>query len=353
MVLIYGSWAMVVLVIIGLVMFIKKGFHEIALLAVMVALCFLWIVISFIVINNHMMSEERWVKLPMAEMKTLEQFFSHREEQQEWKEKENFQKLHIEQEAWANIEISMEMIDYFDDLCDNIYKNGNVDTEYVQIDDEETKQKIYDIRKDVTNYKAETADDFMEEYEMWDWLYQTEKLPVDCYQKGRAMRDSFEMETNVSFSDRLYRAAVAVESEETFLTYADRNINDGGENIIINAEDIAFFNGKIFISMSDYARIQGGDYANCFLMIAYSSMRCAKNLMSKDHPDYALVCYYIGMIGERMMNRVSSVSNLYTQLKQEALENYQESLTTLEGTGSYNEEKDMRERIQKSIEIMK
>lgn len=162
--------------------------------------------------------------------------------------------------------------------------------------------------------------------------------PACLYQLFRALADTVYTEyASLPFEYLVDIAADAVACGEQFLTYEDRNIESGDKILIINAEDVALMNGKIYWDLADC--LEHGHtsqapqtydiYRNCFYVAGYQCMvqgaiQAAAGMDAEQDPEYAKLLYYVGNLGEKMVTqgRIPREDALYSQMGQDTLRYY-------------------------------
>lgn len=250
--------------------------------------------------------------------------------------------------------ITKVLIDYYQTELSSFYQNGaNAAETPIAPDD---PQEYSDKRMQVKDVEADNAADYLIEFGLWNYLYQYSGQPVDLYQSQRSLRDALDKGGYEDSEDLLLKTAEIVYRSEKFLTYGDRNINPEKEAIYINAEDIAFENGKLYDKLVDRLSIIGSveeqQYSNSYLVIAYVLMHHAEELMEEENEKYAVVCYYIGNIGEQILSRISKESSIYAEIGDEVLAYYRKAKMLLESGREYKKEAGMSKNIENGIDTV-
>lgn len=277
----------------------------------------------------------------------------------DYKRKVQLQRLHVKEDfVGIDKELSFSMIESYKEELGTIYEN-NHPVDYVEVDtiDIELVEEIKDSSYCLENDKAVS---FLEEYRDNDTVYRNKKSAAALYQSGRAVKDVLEVsgDRNLELDEIFYLASEAVSREEKFLQYKDRNINPGSESIILQVEDIAFMNGKIYYRLAKFCMGNQGEkeqYVNSFFSLAYVCMQKSQEEMSirENHKDYAIVEYYLGNIGELMVGRVKRDGDIYGWLLEKSKQHYEKANDLIQnGSGFYREEKNMRKNIQKGLETL-
>lgn len=259
-----------------------------------------------------------------------------------WKESESLLKLHVE-EGFINSAISKEMFDYYEELFSEIYKNG-------------TKVELVkgaDLKGEAKNYSS-LENEYLKEADRWKSSYDLTQNSACLYQYGRALNDAAMTIRGVAFMDMLEIAADAIFIEELFLSFNDRNIN-GNEPIIMNVEDISFMNGKLYLHAAVSASAGGEEkeYENCLLVEAYTCIEQGLSQIDRQNDMYALLTYYLGNIGERMLWRIPKEDPLYQIIGNKVLKNYMEALELVEENPDfYVTEKNMQKNLKDGISTL-
>lgn len=295
--------------------------------------------------------EFTYLKTSLAEQTSLEVLFSP-EETEDWQLSECFQKLHIE-EKFLNMEITEEAVDFFMDVVEALYQNGHRTMLPAKEADEEERARLKKTRKQVTEFKAATEEEYKQEAEGWYDLYEYSGRSVDLYQSSRALKDALEVGANKDFEAMLRIAADAVNRSERFLEFEDRNINTKENAIVKNAGDIALSNAKVYWQLARRSKIGNEEeraYTNAFLMLAYACAGQAEQQMDIGHRDYAKALYYKGNTGEQILKRISQESPLYQEMGEQVLRDYESALSCLiSRPGYYNQEEAMEKNINNGI----
>lgn len=282
-----------------------------------------------------------YIQTELASQKEINILFSQEvADDDEWKESETLLKLHVE-EGFVNTEISQGMLDYYEELFSGIYKNG-------------TKKEL-GKGMDLIEVKTSIVDnEYIKEANDWKSLFDTNKNSSCFYHYGRALNDAAMTINEISFMDRLEIAAYAISVEEEFLSYYDRNINDD-EPVIINVENISLMNGKLYLHLAICAGAgeEEKDYANCFLVEAYKCIEQGQHQIDMQNKMYALLTYYLGNIGEKMLWKISKEDDLYMLVGKNALENYQKALKLIEDDPNfYVKEENMEINLKNGISTL-
>lgn len=318
------------------------------------------IIISFIMfficdwrVEHH---EYDYIRTVLAEQTDLETLFTKelKEEHKnnEFESKEYMEKLHISEEN-PMAEITEENIEDRRKLFENIYQTGKKESGNDKNYNNTVTSWLQEIRDEVTNKKSVTVEEYIEEYEKWDILFDHYGLSSDLYQSSRAAKDALvKWDSSVSEEEMLEIAGDAIYKSEHFLEYEDRNIHKEGESIIIGIKDIAFSNGKVYSQL--YTKSQDEEeikkYDKEFLVNAYVSMVYAEKNISEKDVDYAKINYYIGDICEKMLDEISNEDKFYIETAKEALEHYRIASESLKMNPSYyKKESNMQQNIENGI----
>jgi len=287
----------------------------------------------------------------MAEQKKLEILFQD-EVQIELNENEDMRKLHIETEALLT-EITEEEIGERKDLFRGIYKAGTeLSGTNVELDSE-TEKEMTELRTKVDGTKSSTLAEYQQEFEDRSILFENEGLPSDLYQSGRAARDMIEVGRSECNDEKLIRtAAEAVYRGERFLGYKNRNIHTKENPVIIEAEDMLFYNGKVFyqLYLEAETREELKDYKKDFIVNAYACMVLAEEAITEEDTMYAIVNYYIGNIGEKMSKEIPEEDFFHEEIAEGASEHYATALRCLENRADYyDKESNMQKNCRDGI----
>lgn len=276
--------------------------------------------------------------------------------------KKEYEKSKFESEEWIGqlhiseenpmVEITKENIEDKYELFESIYQIGEKESGNGKKNDETTRW-LQELRKEVTNKKSVTLEEYIEEYKKWDILFEYYGLSSDLYQSSRSAKDALvKWDSSVSEKEMLEIAGDAIYKSECFLKYKDRNIHEEGESIIVGIKDIAFSNGKVYSQLYMKSQKEEGmkKYDKEFLVNAYVSMVYAEKEISKEDIDYAKINYYIGDICEKMLDEISNKDEWYIEVAKEALEHYEIAWESLKlKVGYYKQEHSMRKNIENGI----
>lgn len=274
-----------------------------------------------------------------------------------WPLPETLQRLHIS-ENYVGADISQMMLETYRNNFQEIYINGSnlrkgaVFPQWLNLDKE-----AYQVLAE------ETLSNILREAEKCKYS----SRPACLYQLFRALADAVYVEyANLSFEYLLDIAADAVACGELFLTYEDRNIADGTSALVINSEDVALMNGKIYWTLAScleygYADQKYDIYRNCFYVAGFQCMaqgikQAKEGIDGENDHVYAKMKYYMGNFGEKMVrkNRIPKGDALYKQMGEDALRNYNHALELLITPGRmYDEEFNMRGNIEAGISTLK
>lgn len=262
-----------------------------------------------------------------------------------WIKSESISQLHIK-EGFVKKEISQEMFDYYEGIFSEICKNGKK----MQLD-ENGRRNI----KEEEYFSMNTK--YIQEAKKWKKSYDREGVLGCLYHYGRSLNEAAMTFEDMPFMDRLEIAADSVSIEEEFLSCSDRNINAGGDTpVIINAEKISLMNGKLYLHIAICAEAGNEEekgYANCLLVEAYKCIEQGRFQISMGNKRYALLTYYQGNIGERILGKISKEDDLYNVLGQKALENYKSSLELIENNPHfYKKEANMKKNLKRGISTL-
>ncbi len=296
--------------------------------------------------------EHDFISNALAEQTDLEVLFTkelkEENEVSEFESKEYIERLHISEEN-PMMEITKNKIEDRYKLFESIYQIGGKESG----NNKTITSWLQKIREEVTNRKSVTLEEYIEEYEKWDILFEHYGLSSDLYQSSRSAKDALvKWDYSVSEEEMLEIAGDAIYKSEHFLEYKDRNIHEEGESIIIGIKDIAFSNGKVYSQLymksQNVAEIKQNDKE--LLVNAYVSMVYAEKEISEEDIDYAKVNYYIGDICEKMLGEISSEDILYIEIAKEALQHYEIALDSLKmNPGYYAQERNMQKNIENGI----
>ena len=277
-------------------------------------------------------------------------------EDSEWKGMAYLKKMHVMVDS-DETGITEKRVKAYYDLIDTIYING--DKNEIEGMDGEAG---YEIKVKIQN---QAIKDYLQEAENWKGKFDNDMQPAYLYQYSRSLRDALTVENaDMETLEILGIAAESIVCGEKFLKYGDRNINGREVEIHVNADDIAFFNGKVYyllaekISKNIEAEAKWGEE---FWMLSFACMCKADGLITENDPKYALINYYIGNIAERMMPKIAAKqgkSEYYFDMREIALEHYIIAKKALERSKIdndviYDEEKGMVENIENGIRTVK
>lgn len=282
----------------------------------------------------------KYIQTELASQKEVDVLFVQEiNDDNKWKNIESFSKLHVE-EGFVNAEISQEMFNFYKGLFSQIYKNGS-------------KTKL-DGKVEIGNYTTINYI-YIQDANRWRALYDENEYPNCFYQWGRALNDAAMTIKKLPFIETLEIAADAISIEEEFLSYYDRNIN-GDNPLIINAEDVALMNGKLYFHLAIRAEAENSEekgYANCFLVEAYECIKQGQTQIDMQNDLYALLTYYLGNIGETILWKIHEDDDLYMIMGKKALENYKTSLILIENNPDfYRKEENMEKNIKEGISTL-
>lgn len=294
--------------------------------------------------------ELTYIRNSIAVQKSIDMLFINEPEDDEMIK--CLQKMHVKIEAEEK-SISSAGLDYYTDLIEEIYVNGSQETKRQKGND----KGVGDKRRKAEKYNAQTSEDYLEEAGLWKQLFDDSSLPSDLYQYSRALKDAVEKGSEMEMLEMLDIASEAIDKGEEFLRYGDRNINGEEKKIFINAEDMAFTNGKIYYQLAE--RFANGtkeerEWVDSLWMLSYSCMLQADALINEDSVNYAKVKYYMGNICEHMLKRIFRADDLYFTIGREALSNYDSAQKALEQKENYYEvEGSMENNIRNGMETVK
>lgn len=292
-------------------------------------------------------SKHLYIQTSLASQSEVSLLFSQevKNNESDNKESELLAKLHIP-ESFINAKVSKNMFYYFDEKLSPIYKNG-------------TKSKS--VGTDMADYEdAEYIfidNDYIREANYWKNEYISNHQPPFLYQYGRALNDAAMTLDDLPFSSMIEITADAVSSVEKFLSYNSRNINTNMDMVIINVENISLMNGKLLLHVATIASSieEGKSYENCLLVEAYVCVERGLNQIDEKNPQYALLAYYLGCIGERLLFQINKIEDsvLYEEIGKKAIKSYEQSLEMIENNPNlYAMEIDMENRLKKSISTL-
>lgn len=273
-----------------------------------------------------------------------------------WPLPETLQRLHIS-ENYVGADISQMMLETYRNNFQKIYINGSnlregaVFPQWLNFD-REAYQALTD----------ETLSNILCEAEKC----KCSSRPACLYQLFRALADAVYVEyANLPFEYLFDIAADAMACGELFLTYEDRNIADGTSVLVINSEDVALMNGKIYWTLAScleygYADQKYDIYRNCFYVAGFQCMaqgaeQAKEGIDGENDRVYAKMQYYMGNFSEKIVkkNRIPKEDALYKQMGEDALRHYSRALELLTTTGRvYDEEFNMRSNIQAGISTL-
>lgn len=223
------------------------------------------------------------------------------------------EKLHLPESYFAQ-DVDWQTMEYYDALAEGIYREG--DREELEVLPAWTE-----IEPDYLGLPGEA----MEQARAARNCYIKGNGNSNLYQVGRALHDVvMEGKGNISLDMLLQISADSMEALELFLTYKDRVINSEGPDII-SATDIALFNGKLCIKLAVY--VDAGDekyrgYTNSLLAQGYAIFKRGLEQSTEDDKKYALISYYVGVSGERLLKTLPEGTPLYTEIGKTAMEGY-------------------------------
>ena len=114
-------------------------------------------------------------------------------------------------------------------------------------------------------------------------------------------------------------------------------------------------NGKLYLHLAICAGAgeEEKDYANCFLVEAYKCIEQGQHQIDMQNKMYALLTYYLGNIGEKMLWKISKEDDLYMLVGNNALENYQKALKLIEDDPNfYVKEENMEINLKNGISTL-
>ena len=292
-----------------------------------------------------------YIRTSMAEQKKIEMLFEV-EETVELNENEDMRKLHIEIDS-PLMKITEEEIEDRIILFGGIYKVGTeIPNKNIKLDSK-TAEQMQELRTKVNGMKSAAFSEYQEEFEAWSTLFENMNLPSDLYQSSRAARDMIEVGRSECDGEELLRtAAEAVYRGEIFLGYENRNINTEEVPVIIEADDMLFYNGKVFyqLYLEAETREELNVYKKEFIVNAYVCMVLAEKAITEEDAMYAMVNYYIGNIEELMLEEILEEDSFYGEIVQKALEHYRIALSCLENRPDYyDKEWNMQKNCQDGI----
>ncbi|MCM1253682.1 MAG: hypothetical protein NC321_12740 [Clostridium sp.] len=284
-----------------------------------------------------------YIHTSMAEQKNLNTLFSD-ETQVRIEEKEYIGKLHIELPI---VEITEERISMREAAFAEIYRGGTLQPNLNVKSDLMTEEDMQRIRLAVNEMRSITFEEYQTEYEAWCTLFENIGLPSDLYQSSRAARDMLEVgRLQCDDTELLEIAAEAVYRGEQFLSYENRNINTKDAPVIIEVKDMLFYNGKVFyqLYLETETREELKKYQKDFIVNAYVCMVLAEKMMTEEDIEYAKVNYYIGNIGEKMLNEILRDNSIYIQIANEAKAHYETALSSMEKRVDYYDKESNMEK---------
>ena len=261
------------------------------------------------------------------------------------------EKLHIES-RYTGAELSAEMLAFYQNLLEPYYQEGDQQSPEPDLSEDESEM-IQEIRDKAAMTLSRTVGDFDQEYQEWAYVYEKAKDLKALYQSSRAIGDAFMEDENPSWKNLFYRASEAVSRGEEFLRFADRSITYKADSKIIYGSDIAFVNGKIYYRLSELAGSfgeTGKSYRNSMMALSRACMNIALKTTDRENKRYAVLCYYLGNMDEKIVKALPENSPITEKMIREGLYYYREAQTVLEeGKTSYDKEENMRVNIEAGI----
>lgn len=149
------------------------------------------------------------------------------------------------------------------------------------------------------------------------------------YQYGRALSEFEPKGSDLLFSVTLLIMSESLYSMESFLEYADRNVNSENMPVEIDAYQIALMEGKMFLSNSKLAveSEEGAAFSNCFLVEALVSFEIGLSQIDSSNKYYVLLSYYVGNAGQNILYKIDQDSDpeLYSSIGNKSMRAYQDA----------------------------
>lgn len=256
------------------------------------------------------------------------------------------ERLHI-LDLYVGVAPSQAMLTAYKDELESLYRNGS---------NAAPTEPLLSEPFDNSHYAAlsEAAKDDIKEQQENCAVH---SHPAYLYQLERALTDGALSEyAHLTYTDLLELSADAVTCGERFLTYGNRNINSQQTPLIINAEDVALMNGKLFWVLGDC--LENGNvpdeyeqYLNSFYAAGFQCMALGREQIREDDPDYAIFCYYMGNFSERLLGGLSEEEEFYQTLGKNSIGYYGKARDLLK-TGGYDAEDDMALHIEDGIRTL-
>lgn len=265
------------------------------------------------------------------------------------------ERLHLLDEFLGS-DISDAMLEYYGNLFSNVYRDGTEGTPVEAV----LPTWFHLDREPYTHLAQRTREIIGEEEGKCSYS----RRPANLYHLGRVLTDTVltdtELRSILDFEDLLYIAADGVACGESFLTYADHSIGESAGDVR-NAEDIALRNGKVYWALANILETEDGfqayrEYAPCLWAAGFKCVEQGWSLTTAEDPDYAMMTYYLGNFGERMLAYIppqEEPDSLYHITGTAALNYYEEARKLLEqGGNSYNSEANMNANIRSGINTL-
>lgn len=248
--------------------------------------------------------------------------------------------LHIP-EDFAERPIDGQMYDYFYTELSTVYSDGSL--------------PAYDPPPEISLSLSEDMyeDPSLKEAKEYLDKYNASPLQGYLYQYGRSLSDFKGTSVSVTYDQILEISSQSFGSLESFLKYADHRV---GDSVVIDSHWVAFLEGKMLQRYGDILPgISGGEaLSDYFMLMSYVSFEIGLEKVDESSRDYAILAYYTGSSGLKLMGRIDSGSELYHRVAAQALSCYEKAGTCyLKRPDFYRSEPGIRARIDVDITTLK
>lgn len=254
-------------------------------------------------------------------------------------------KLHIP-ERFIGRNIDAEMYNYFYAELSQVYVNGTK-IGYDPAPEIASDGAPYDVFNNAS----------IQEAEQYRADYNNNPNQASLYQYGRALSEFEAKGSSSSFEVTFFVMSESLWSLESFLQYADRDVGDKNSSVVIDAHQVAFLEGKMFLRNTWLAAKseEGAYYSNCFLVESLVSFEIGLSQIDPSNKYYALLAYYVGNSGQNALCIIDKGSDpeLYSSIGNKAMRGYQNAKKYCEANpGFYLIEPNMLDNIDAGIRTL-
>lgn len=246
------------------------------------------------------------------------------------------------------------MLDVYKKKIQKIYEGYGSPINSIGDVDEKIFDDLQEVLQEIGNEKAFG---FINEFKNYNRSYQESKNLGALYQSGRAIGDALEQNCFWEWREALFLGSEAVKRTELFLSLKKQNRNRIRDERHISAKDIAFNNGKTYSNLADISCVDsenGREYYRTFLILAYVHMLVCEMRINRENVDYAIVQYYLGNIGERILKNGNLEKTFESWMLKSSKEHYENALTAFEkGKKDYHREKNICKNIRNGLDTLK